>query len=1070
MKNSTLVGALLLSSLAGLRADQSSTTAQKPILPAATAYRVVELGANHRVWQHETYEQGPAGQVMTHVHSYTELASGMNYLDANDQWTESKELIEAFANGAVARQGQYQVIFADNLNSAGAIDMQTPDGKRLRSNILGLMYVDTATGDAALIAQIQDSTGELISSNQVLYPNAFEGVKADVQYTYKRGSFEQDVILREQPPLPDAYGMNPETTELEVLTEFIDPPAASVSDENAAEPGLEADQSINWGATRLGRGKAFNLGGQDSPAAVSKRYLNLNGRHFLLEKVMLRDIAPSLSKLPEQSSNRHPLPGLAFRNPVLPKTPPARTASRPIRMAAATPPNQGYVLDYVSLNTAYTNYTFRGDVTYYLSGTLTLSGTNTFEGGTVIKYSSYSGDFNLTQSGGALNCKTGPYRPAIFTIKDDNSVGETISGSSGNPAPMRLTDDDVYYLKIDGVSGVNLHDLRMAYGFCALALNACTNALISDVQILHANCAVESSDSPGLIINNALIYDTFNAFALSSSQNLSCINVTFDQCYPFANGVGASVQATNCIFVNVTNASGASLDGNFNGFYNTSEFGANAITNTSNPFQKVGAGNYYLASGSGFQNAGTTNIDATLLAGLGQRTTYPPIVYSNVTITAATLSPQAQRDTDTPDLGYHYDPLDYVFGGCDLYTNLTLTAGTAVGSFECYGHLSVSGQPYGLSLNHGANLISTGTVTQPNWIVYAKTVQEWVNGVWPASGWLGGIVINGGGSGAAPQLNTRFTKWSTLANEGNHFRDNWAYGEVRATHNEFYNGGIGSYWGPYYFTNCLFRCTGIAFWDQNDAASLAFQNCTFDRGGLALCRYSGQSPSFWNIQNTAFDGTAFLTGDNFSGNTNYTTFDYNAYNSSNTAWASYSFGIGVTAGRLETVGTHDVLVTNFNWQTSWLGDYYLPYDSSLINKGNTDSDRLGLYSYTTQTNQTKEATSLVDIGYHYVATDANGLPLDTNGDGIPDYLEDANGNGIYDAGEPGTWNAVVDGSVPAAWYTANGLNASDPTVGIQDPDLDGLLNQQEYLYGTDPNVSQGFSVWIGTPDGTTSIP
>jgi hypothetical protein len=30
---------------------------------------------------------------------------------------------------------------------------------------------------------------------------------------------------------------------------------------------------------------------------------------------------------------------------------------------------------------------------------------------------------------------------------------------------------------------------------------------------------------------------------------------------------------------------------------------------------------------------------------------------------------------------------------------------------------------------------------------------------------------------------------------------------------------------------------------------------------------------------------------------------------------------------------------------------------------------------------------------------ANGLPLDTNGDGIPDYLEDVNGNGLVDSGE-----------------------------------------------------------------------
>ena len=99
-----------------------------------------------------------------------------------------------------------------------------------------------------------------------------------------------------------------------------------------------------------------------------------------------------------------------------------------------------------------------------------------------------------------------------------------------------------------------------------------------------------------------------------------------------------------------------------------------------------------------------------------------------------------------------------------------------------------------------------------------------------------------------------------------------------------------------------------------------------------------------------------------------------------------------------------------------------------INAGNTNANLLSFYHYTTQTNQVKEASSVVDIGYHYVATDGNGNPVDSNGNGIPDYLEDAAGggqsltvtlvaptNGAYYA-EPATislqatvfdWNSVV---------------------------------------------------------------
>jgi hypothetical protein len=113
---------------------------------------------------------------------------------------------------------------------------------------------------------------------------------------------------------------------------------------------------------------------------------------------------------------------------------------------------------------------------------------------------------------------------------------------------------------------------------------------------------------------------------------------------------------------------------------------------------------------------------------------------------------------------------------------------------------------------------------------------------------------------------------------------------------------------------------------------------------------------------------------------------------------------------LETVGATDKLISGFNWQTSWFGGFYLPTNSVLIEAGSTNANYLGLYHFTTQTNQVIEGTNIVTIGYHYVATDQYGNPLDTNGDGIPDYLEDANGDGVFDAGDLGDWLATAPSS------------------------------------------------------------
>ena len=189
-------------------------------------YSVSERGPHHRVWQRVITVTNRLGETLrTTNRAYIELATGLNYQDSQGRWVESREEIEISpSGGAVARQGQHKAKFAGNLNSAGAIELQTPDGKVLRSHVLGLSYFDSATGKSVLIAEVKDSTGVLYPPNVIVYPDAFTDFKADVRYTYTKGGFEQDIILREKPPGPEEYGLDPATTRLQVLTEFLNPP------------------------------------------------------------------------------------------------------------------------------------------------------------------------------------------------------------------------------------------------------------------------------------------------------------------------------------------------------------------------------------------------------------------------------------------------------------------------------------------------------------------------------------------------------------------------------------------------------------------------------------------------------------------------------------------------------------------------------------------------------------------------------------------------------------------------------------------------------------------------------
>jgi hypothetical protein len=197
-------------------------------------------------------------------------------------------------------------------------------------------------------------------------------------------------------------------------------------------------------------------------------------------------------------------------------------------------------------------------------------------------------------------------------------------------------------------------------------------------------------------------------------------------------------------------------------------------------------------------------------------------------------------------------------------------------------------------------------------------------------------------------------------------------------------------------TNCFFFRNSAGAENDRTNVNLTLKNCTVVGAQLNPVATIHDNNALWPVVITdcAFDNTGFNMDNPSGGNTNYIYCDYNAFTTN--------------SGRTIVMGGHEVTnLASFNWQSSWLGNYYLPTNSSLINTGSVTADIVGLYHFTTQTNQVKETNSVVDIGYHYVAVDTNGVPFDTNGDGIPDYLEDANGNGLVDSGEIG-WNIYGD--------------------------------------------------------------
>jgi hypothetical protein len=177
--------------------------------------------------------------------------------------------------------------------------------------------------------------------------------------------------------------------------------------------------------------------------------------------------------------------------------------------------------------------------------------------------------------------------------------------------------------------------------------------------------------------------------------------------------------------------------------------------------------------------------------------------------------------------------------------------------------------------------------------------------------------------------------------------------------------------------------------------------------------------------NFSFAPTNSLIQDNLFDKTTITNLIGSRGNSYNGGFNAYVTGFN----RLQPTKTSDIILSaSPSYQVGPLGSFYLLSSSALIN-GDTSAtaDQVGLYHYTLITNlvngkEIKETNTLVDVSFHWVATDSAGNPIDTSGDGVPDYLRDANGNGIVDTGEINWANYVSANGLS----TGNGLQVFTP--------------------------------------------
>lgn len=430
---------------------------------------------------------------------------------------------------------------------------------------------------------------------------------------------------------------------------------------------------------------------------------------------------------------------------------------------------------YITLSGSLTNYVFRRDTTYYIAGPVSLYGTNILEGSAVLKFTNsvnpsanppVGAGIDVVGTNAVLLCQTGPYRPAILTAMDDNSVGATITNSTGTPTNY-YGGVGLYFDVTKSGQPANVQNLRISCLAAGIGFNTGNGHVVSDAQIVHcADAFLTYTNSCSL--RNVLVYGVSNVF-LNAGGTVDGENLTIDRATNFYSGSLVTANFTNCLVVGVTNRLSYSGIDNY------------TLASGIGVFESAGAGSCYLSGGgdSPFRNAGTTNINPASLADLEERTTYAPIVMSNGIISAIeTLAPQAQRDTGVPALGYHYAPVDFIADNVTVANGVVLTV-TNGAVIACYNGP-------GLILSGGSSVISTGTPLAPNWFVRYSSVQEQ-----PIS--LGGapsaaIMLLPQMPGIGIRGSFQFSDFTCPADGGYHLysSNNWSYSSLTVQECEFW--------------------------------------------------------------------------------------------------------------------------------------------------------------------------------------------------------------------------------------------------------------------------------------------
>jgi hypothetical protein len=178
-------------------------------------------------------------------------------------------------------------------------------------------------------------------------------------------------------------------------------------------------------------------------------------------------------------------------------------------------------------------------------------------------------------------------------------------------------------------------------------------------------------------------------------------------------------------------------------------------------------------------------------------------------------------------------------------------------------------------------------------------------------------------------------------------------------------------------------------------------------------------------------------------------------------WSAYGY-----TNQLRATATSDGLTEVFlnqalPYTNAAYGNYYLTQVTPLYQAGSRTASEAGLTEYTTFANQTKDPSNQpVNIGLHYVAATNNlslithNSPLDSDSDGVPDYVEAEHGTDLHNAMTDGVTNDTYNVAYDDVDLSGNGLvGRIKKALGLNPLDRNNPLTLKQIITGEEPDIA-----------------